>query len=276
MIQELINIFQIPFMQKALVAGAALGIVLPFLGVFVTLRKMSFFGDGIAHAALLGVALGVVTGVSPFLAALLIGVVFGTLIYFLERKTNISSDALIGVLFSGALALGLILMSFHRGYQPELLSFLFGNILSVSIGDAQMMVIFSILITGVLIWLLRKLTLIALDKETAKLYKIRTEILDLFFYILLSLTIVLGVKLVGIILVSALLIVPPTIVKMFSSSFKGLIVGSIVTGEFFIISGLILSYFLDVPSGAVIILLGTVFFFLAVASQKVFGLGGSR
>ncbi len=276
MIQELINIFQIPFMQKALVAGAALGIVLPFLGVFVTLRKMSFFGDGIAHAALLGVALGVVTGVSPFLAALLIGVVFGTLIYFLERKTNISSDALIGVLFSGALALGLILMSFHRGYQPELLSFLFGNILSVSIGDAQMMVIFSILITGVLIWLLRKLTLIALDKETAKLYKIRTEILDLFFYILLSLTIVLGVKLVGIILVSALLIVPPTIVKMFSSSFKGLIVGSIVTGEFFIISGLILSYFLDLPSGAVIILLGTVFFFLAVASQKVFGLGGSR
>ena len=267
---EILTILNLPFMQRALIAGVALGLILPFLGVFVTLRRMSFFGDGIAHATLAGVAIGIVTGVSPFIAALGMGVLFGAGVYFLERETTISSDALIGVLFTGGLALGIVLISHQKGYQPELLSFLFGSILSVSSQDLGIILGFSALIVLALLMLLRQLTLLALDKETAWLYGVRTDILDLFFYVLLCITIVLGVKLLGIILVSALLIIPPTIAKMLAPSFKTLIGVSVIAGEGVIVLGLLLSYFLDLPSGATIILVGVVGFLLIAAWQMVF------
>src|SRR5579863_3121890 len=223
MTMEVLTMLQLPFMQRALMAGVALGLILPFLGVFVTLRRMSFFGDGIAHATLAGVAIGILAGVSPFIVALGIGALFGASVYLLERKTNISSDALIGVLFTGGLALGIVLISLQQGYQPELLSFLFGSILSVSAQDLVIILGASTLILLVLLMFLRQFTLLALEKETAWLYGVRTEPLDFFFYVLLSVTIVLGVKLLGIILVSALLIIPPTIAKMLAPSFKTLI-----------------------------------------------------
>jgi zinc transport system permease protein len=260
---ELLTIFQLPFMQRAMIAGVALGLILPFLGVFVTLRKMSFFGDGVAHATLAGVAIGIIAGVSPFMAALGIGALFGAGLYLLERETNISSDALIGVLFTGSLALGIVLISWRQGYQPELFSFLFGSILSISTQDLAVILGFSTLILLALWMFQRQLMLLALDKESAWLYGVRTEWLDFFFYLLVSITIVLGVKLLGIILVSALLIIPPSIAKMLASSFKRLIGGSIIAGELFIILGLLLSYFLDLPSGATIILVGVVSFLAA-------------
>jgi zinc transport system permease protein len=255
-------------MQRALVAGVALGLILPFFGVFVTLRRMSFFGDGIAHATLAGVAIGMIGGVSPFLTALGLGALFGAGIYLLERHTTISSDALIGVLFTGGLAFGIVLISRQQGYRPELLSFLFGSILSIGSLDLTVIVIFSVAIVVVLLMLLRPLTLLALDKETAWLYGVSTETLDFFFYVLLSVTIVLGVKLLGIILVSALLIIPSTVAKMLATSFKSLIAGSVIAGEFFIVVGLTLSYLLDLPSGATIILVGVVVFFI-VAMRRI-------
>jgi len=261
--------WRLPFMQRALAAGVALGLILPFLGVFVTLRRMSFFGDGIAHATLAGVAVGLIAGVSPFMTALAVGALFGAAVYLLERRTTISSDALIGVLFTGGLALGIVLISLRRGYQPELMSFLFGSILSISTADVGVILGFSAVIVAVLVMLLRQFTLLALDKESAWLYGVRAETLDFLFYELLCLTIVLGVKLLGIILVSALLIIPPTIAKMVAPSFKSLIGASVLAGELFIVLGLTLSYLFDLPSGATIILVGVAVFFLVAARQMV-------
>jgi zinc transport system permease protein len=217
------------------------------------------------------VAIGIIAGVSPFISALGIGALFGAGVYLLERRTNISSDALIGVLFTGSLALGIVLISRRRGYQPELLSFLFGSILSVSGRDLFIILGASALILSALLLLFRQLTLLALDKETAWLYGVRTELLDFSFYVLLSVTIVLGVKLLGIILVSALLIIPPTIAKLLAPSFKGLIVASVIAGEVFTVVGLILSYLLDLPSGATIILTGVAAFLLVAARQILLG-----
>lgn len=261
------DLFFLPFMQKAFIAGLALGAVLPFLGTFVTLRKLSFLGDGIAHASLAGIAIGIVAAVNPFPVALAVGVSTGILVYVLERKTSISSDALVGVLFTGALSLGLILMSMQRGYQPELLSFLFGNILSIRTQDIWMILPLSAGIIGVLVVSFRQFALLALDRETAGLYRVNTGPLDLLFYILVSVAIVLGVKLLGVILVSALLIVPPSIAKMVAQSFRGMIVWSIIAAESFIVFGLALSYTLDWPSGATIVLLGAVTFLVVSVVQ---------
>lgn len=258
-------------MQKALIAGLALGAVLPFLGVFVTLRKMSFLGDGIAHASLAGIAVGIIAGVNPFPVALAVGVVMGALVYVLERKTLVASDALVGVLFTGALSLGLILMSMQHGYQPELLSFLFGNILSIRTQDIWIILACSTGIIVALIMLFRQIALFALDRETAWLYRVNTGFLDLLFYILVSVAIVLGVKLLGVILVSALLIVPPTIAKMVARSFRHMVVWSIVAAEVFIVLGLAFSYMFDLPSGATIVLLGTTVFLLIAVVKGVRG-----
>lgn len=254
------EIFSLPFMQKAFLAGGLVGVVLPYLGVFATLKRMSFFGDGIAHASLGGVALGVAVGFTPFGMALVIGVLFGAGIYFLEKRTKLSSDAVIGIFFTTGLALGVILLSLQRGYQPELLGFLFGNVLTISRGDIFLMAVFCVLIFLFLVVFKRQLALAAFDRESAWLSGINTGVLEFAFYIILSIAVVLGVKLLGIILISALLVIPPTTAKLAAKSFNSLIVFSIILGEASIFLGLVFSYILDLPSGATIIVMDTLLF----------------
>lgn len=258
------DIVYLPFMQRALIAGAILAFVLPFLGVFVTMRRMSFFSDGIAHASLAGIALGIISGLSPMNMALAVGVFFGISVYVLERKTNIASDSVIGVIFTTGLALGVIILSFQQGYQPELISFLFGSILAVGTGDLYLIAVFSLIIVVFLVRYLRHLINITIDRDHAWLLGIPVARLELAFYITLSLAIVLGVKLLGIILVSALLITPAAAAKLISPSFKHFLVISIILGEISVISGLGLSYYFDLPSGAVIILVNSLLFILAL------------
>ncbi|OHA62703.1 MAG: hypothetical protein A2748_02215 [Candidatus Wildermuthbacteria bacterium RIFCSPHIGHO2_01_FULL_45_20] len=257
------------FMQRALLAGIAIGLILPFLGVFVSMRRMAFFGDGIAHASLAGIALGIVTGANPFWGALAVGIAFGIGVYALEHKTNLSSDVVIGVLFTSGLALGVVLMSFQHGYQPDLITFLFGNILAISQTDMLVIAGLAAVIFSVLFWYARHFTMIAFDRETAWTSGMNTELLNLLFYILLSVTIVLGVKLLGIILVSALLIIPAAIGKLLAPSFIGLVTLSIIAGEFAIGIGLLISYYLDIPSGSTIILTGSGMLILAVLGRSI-------
>lgn len=258
----------LPFIQRALIAGSILAFVLPFLGVFVTLRKMSFFSDGIAHASLAGIAIGIMAGVSPMNTALLVGALFGAIIFLLEKKTNIASDAVIGVIFTTGLALGVVLLSLQQGYQPELISFLFGSILAIGKSDLYLIAGFSLFISVFLIRYLRHITIITIDRDNAWLQGIKVSFFELAFYVMLSIAIVLGVKLLGIILISALLIIPPTAAKLLSSSFKNFIAASIILGEISIAAGIALSYYLDLPSGAVIILVNSFLFITALSLNK--------
>jgi len=261
----MIEILSLPFMQKAFIAGIMLAAPLAFLGVYSTLKKASFFGDGVAHASLSGIALGILTGVSPFGMAIIVGALFGAGVYFLERKTSVSSDSIIGILFTGGMALGIILLNLKQGYQPELISFLFGNILTIHASDLVLIIGLGVGIIVFLSIVYRRLALLVLDKDEAWLTGIPTSGLELVFYVVLSISIVLGVKLLGIILVSALLIIPAASAKLLSKSFRKLVLLSILIGEIVVIGGLILSYYLDFPSGAVIILTGVGLFCLIAA-----------
>jgi len=261
---DLVELFALPFMRRAFLAGALLGVVLPYLGVFTTLRRMSFFGDGIAHASLAGVAIGIAAGLQPFGTAIVVGVLFGIGIFVLEKKTRLSSDAIIGTIFTSGLALGVVILSFERGYQPELISFLFGNILTIGSSDIAIIGALTLVILGFLIANHRAIALTVFDAETAWLSGVRTSLLEFIFYVILSLAVVLGVKLLGIILVSALLIIPPTTAKLFSRSLRAFIVTSIVLGELAIFLGLVFSFIFDLPSGAAIILTSALIFTAAL------------
>lgn len=267
------EIFLLPFMQKAFIGGVITAFLLSLYGVFVILKRLSFFGDGIAHASLAGIAIGVLLGINPLWMALLVSIVFTASIYFLERKTTIPIDAIIGLIFTFGMAVGIVLISLKRGYQPELVSFLFGSILSISNEDLIITAIFGSMVTFFLIFFKRPITLTILDREEACLSSIDVKVMEFVFYIFLGITIVLGLKLLGIVLVSALLIIPSISAKLISNSFKKMLFNSVIVGEITVLGGLFLSYILDAPSGAVIVLVGififTILFSISIMRKKI-------
>lgn len=258
----MLDIFQLEFMQRAFIAGLALAPLLSVLGAFATLRRMSFFAEGVAHASLLGVALAIIAGVVPFYGALVIGIIFGILIFLLERYSKIASDATIGIIFTTGMALGIILISLQPGYQPDLISFLFGNILAVSWGDVWTILVLSVVILLSMYVLFKQFALLAFSEELAWTSGSNTAFLNLLFYVLLSLATVLGVKLLGIILVSALLITPAVTAKMVTTSFNSYLFSAVLFSIIAFVVGLFSSYYLDFPSGASIVIVATGLFVL--------------
>lgn len=247
-------------MQRALLSGAIISLVLGWLGTFIVSRKMSFVGDGIAHASLGAIALALLLGLAPLPIALIFGIILATTLFLIERYTTVSQDAAIGLLFTTSMAVGIVLMHFHEGYQPELMSYLFGNILAINTNDVWTITTIGTLVLILLMKYNRPLTFTTFDKDGAYLSGISPARYDLALYIMTALTIIASVKLVGIILVSTLLVTPSATAKLIAPSFFAFQKIAIAHAFFITISGLILSYYLDLPSGALIILTGSVIF----------------
>ncbi len=262
------ELFHYPFMQRAIIAGVLLAGLFSYLGVFVVLRRMAFFSDGIAHASLAGVAAGVLLSINPLITALMASVVFAVIMFFLEKKTTVSSDTAVGLIFTFGMSLGVLLISLKRGYQPELIGFLFGNILMIKSLDLLLIAIASVLISGLLFLFRREITLLSLDREMAYLSGVNTDFFQLLMNILLAVSVVLGIKILGIVLVSALLIIPVSISKLISQSFGKLVITSFLFAEAIMLVGIFLSYLFDLPTGAIIVLTGSVVFFAVFLLRK--------
>lgn len=215
----MLEMLSLPFMQRAFVAGIVVSVLLGWIGVFVTSRRMSFIGDGIAHASLAAVAFAILIGAAPLPIALIFGVCTAIALFILEKKTNISSDTAIGILFAGGIALGVLLLQFHEGYVPELISFLFGNILAVQNMDLAIVVGMGMVIFSALFAFRQQLTFVTIDPQGAQIAGIKSHRFELALYVLTAVSVILSIKLVGIVLVSALLVLPSAITKGFSKSF---------------------------------------------------------
>lgn len=263
----LLDLLSYPFMQRALLSGVILGALLASLGVIATLRKMAFFGEGVAHASLAGIALALLAGFTPTWIALAWAIFIAILIYWLERSTKLPSDTVIGILFTASMALGVVIISIVPGFQPDLISFLFGSILSITTQDVLTIIVCS---TIILFWFfvsLPQLTALSLNEDAAAVGGIKTKKQTLLFYLALAIGTVLGAKILGIILVSALLVLPPATSRLLARSFKQYVWLSIIFAELFVLLGLVLSFFLDIPSGASIVLTGAVLFFFTLIAR---------
>jgi len=268
----MLEFLQYPFMIRALLAGSLVSIILGWLGTFVVTRKMSFIGDGIAHASLAGIALAVLVGWAPIPTAVVLAMIIAVIIYFLEKKTNISGDMAFALMFTTGIAIGIILLHFYQGYQPELISYLFGNILTVNTFDLWSILLMGIFILVILSIFYRKMLFSTFDPSGAYLSGLNPWIYDLLLYVSTAIAIVLSIKLIGIIMVSALLVTPSAIAKMFAKSFKNFTFLTIIFSVVIVVVGLVASYYLDLPSGATIILTGTSLFILVF----LFSLGLKR
>lgn len=255
-----LHLFSFPYIQRALVAGLFVGILLAILGIFVSLKKMSFFSEGVAHASLTGIAIGLLFGGNPFFSAIIFSVIFASILYLLERKNIFSTDSLIGILFPTSLAIGVILIHFKKGYQPDLLSFLFGNILTIRTHELWIICVLTILIILFLVSRYKNCLLVSLNKELAKISGISVEWYSFLLYILIAVATVISIKILGIVLVTALLTIPISTAKLISSSTKKLLLYSITFSELSVVGGTVISLFFDLPTSSVIILVCGVFF----------------
>jgi zinc transport system permease protein len=252
-----------PFVLRALAAGTLVGLVASLLGVFVIVRRSAFFGDAIAHASLAGVAAGVVSGLPPLPLAGAVAVGIGLLLHRFEQGGRLSLDAILGFVLPFFMALGVLVLSFNPGFQPELLSYLFGSILTVSWMGLAVILAVTSLVAVVLVWLGPSLVFAAFDPEGAHAAGVDVGRLLTTYHVLLALTVVASISLVGVILVNALLVIPAATAKLVSRSLGGLFVLAPILGTASILLGLAASVWLDVPSGPAIVVVSGLGFLLA-------------
>jgi len=256
-------------MVRALLAGSVVALVLGWLGTFIVTRKMSFIGDGLAHASLAGIALAILVGWAPLPTAVLVAVILAIVIYYLEKKTDISGDMAIAIIFTTGMAIGLVMLHYFEGYQPELMSYLFGNILAISQFDFYFISLSSIVLLALLFIFHRLFLFATFDPIGAHLAGKKPWFYDLLLYVMSAVAIISSIKLVGIILVSALLVVPSAISRLFANSFLQFIVLASISSLIIMFLGLFASYHLDLPSGATIILTGSALFLLARIFKRI-------
>ncbi|HEV3153983.1 MAG TPA: metal ABC transporter permease [Candidatus Baltobacteraceae bacterium] len=268
---QLIAPFQYEFMQRAFVTALLVGVLCSVMGTYVVLRKLSFIGDGIAHASFAGIVIAYLRGLNYYVGAGIVAVVTALAIGFVHRKGRVALDTAIGVLFTGAFALGIFLMSRQRSYSVDLQSFLFGDILSVGRNDVVMIVALSIIVALATAVLYRWLLYTSFDPVVAQASGINATLVENILLVLLALTIIISLQSVGIVLVAALLVTPAAAAHQLTSRFSRMMLLSAILGALSAVGGLYLSYYLRSSSGATIVLFATVLFFIAMGINYVRG-----
>lgn len=259
----MLELLLLPFFIRAFVVGLILGALMAALGVLVVLRQMSFFSDAIGHSALTGIALGILLNSSPFLGALGFTMFVAALIVALKHYSRLKLDTILGILFPSTMALGVILLRLTPGYRTDLVAYLFGDILTVSGADVGITVVLAAIVGAVLLIAGKKLFSIALSEDLAKSEGINTAAYELLFLLTLAAVIAMAIKLVGIVLVTAMLIIPAATAQNLARSIMGMFAISIVASLVAVSVGMVGSAILDVPSGPAIVLAAT---FIVIAS----------
>lgn len=254
-------------MQRALVAGILVGFLASYYGVFIVQRGLGFLGSGLAHAAFGGVALGILLNAEPLWVAVPFTVLVAAGITWVKDKTKLGGDTTIGIFFSVSMALGIIFIFLKRQYTSDAFNYLFGSILSVTITDIVVPFIL-ILITLLLFPFWKRWAYSSFDRELAQADRIPVQFDDYLLSVLIAVTIVVSIKVVGIVLIAAFLVIPPAASRLLNNSFSKMTVVSIIIGISTALVGLWISYYLNVPSGATIILLKAAVFFIVMVFRK--------
>lgn len=256
------------FMQRALIAGALIGAVAGAVGVYVVLRGFSFIGAGIAHAAFGGVAIALLLGIDPLLGALVFSLLVAWGIAYTSRRAAIKEEVAIGILFAASMALAIFLLSFLPGYRADLFGYLFGNILAVSDRDLLTSLVLAGVVFLAIAVLYKEFLFVTFDPGMAEVSGLPVGLLQGGLLSLVALTVVLSLRVVGAVLVSALLVIPAATAYQLARDFHKLLILSVVIGIGEVLGGLIASFYLDTPSGPTIVLLSSLIFGIVMLSRR--------
>ncbi len=254
----LLSIFQCQFVYNALIASIFASIVCGIIGVIIVEKKLVMMSGGIAHTSYGGVGLGYLLGFEPIIGAFFISVLASLGICYIKRKGGTRSDVVIGLFWSLGMALGILFIALMPGYPPDLSSYLFGSILSVTRTDLYLMAVLTLIVVLVITLLFDYWKSYMFDDEFAAIIGIKTAFIEYLLFILIAMSVVVLIRVVGIILVLALFTAPTAIAGLLAKNLKSRMVYSVIIGSFFCLAGLWISYVFNIASGATIVILSAI------------------
>jgi zinc transport system permease protein len=267
MIQILKEFLQYQFVINAFWAALLISVAAGLVGTYIVARRLVFLSGGITHASFGGVGIAYYMGINPILGAAVFAILSAFGVEALSQRMAVREDSAIGILWSVGMAIGVFFIYLTPGYTPNLMTFLFGSILTVSLHDIWLLLALNLIMGLFFLLFFRSILYIAFDPEFAKTQRIPVKTFSYILKGFIALTIVLSIRMVGIILLISLLTIPPTTANLFSKKFKVIILLSIAIGFLGAVGGLFLSYNLNVPSGATIIMVLVAIFAVAKSAN---------
>ena len=261
------EILQYGFMQRALISGVAVAITCSAIGLFLVLRQQSLFADGLSHMAFGGIAIGLFTNLYPIWTALIVSILAALGITRLRESTKMPPDSAVAVLLSTGLAIGVILIGLAGGFTLDLYSFLFGSILLISIQDQETILLASAIILSILYFFYQKLIYVTFDEEQAKVSGINVSRLNYLFVILASISVIVSVRLVGVLLISSLIVIPNITAIMFGKGFKKTALISVSIAIMSVLLGVLISYIMNLAPGGTIVITSVTAYLVATTTK---------
>jgi len=265
----MLEALQFSFMRNALLSGVLVSIACGIIGTYVIINRIVFLSGGIAHAAYGGIGLGYFLGIKPIVGAVCFSVLAALSMGVVHRRTRERADTIIGVMWAIGMAVGIIFLDLSPGYKADLMSYLFGSILAVPNSDLILMLFLNIIIISLVAAFFKELQAISFDEVFAFVENVPVDAMYLMLLSLVALTVVMTMRIVGLIMVIALLTMPAAIAGLFVKDMKRMMVAASLLGIAFTLSGLMLSFYLNLTSGATIILVSAVVYSLSYALKKV-------
>ena len=269
--QNLIALFNFEFFRNAFLAAFMASLTCGIIGTYIVSRRIVFISGGITHASFGGIGMGYYFGFDPIMGAVGFGILSALGIELFTKKADLREDSAIAILWSLGMALGVIFIFLTPGYAPNLMSYLFGNILTVSKTDLLFLLFLSLFVIGFFLIFYRMIIFVSFDEEFALTNNAPVRLFNSLLISLVALTIVLNIRVVGIILVMSLLTIPQAIANLFTKRFDVMMLYSIAFGFFGSVAGLVFSYLYDVPSGAAIIFTLVVLYGIIKTLFLIFG-----
>ena len=263
------EILQYGFMQRALVSGVAVAITCSVVGLFLVLRRQSLFADALSHMAFGGIAIGLFANLYPIWTAFIVSIFAALGITKLRGSTKIPPDSAVAVLLSAGLAVGVILIGLAGGFTLDLYSFLFGSILLVSMQDQEIILVASAVVLTILYFIYRELVYIAFDEEQAQVSGINVSRLNYIFIVLASIVVITSIRLVGVLLISSLIVIPNITAMMFGKGFKKTAMISVSIGILSVLTGIVISYIMNLAPGGTIVLVSVTVFLAAIITKDL-------
>lgn len=251
------------FLQRALLGGLGVALIAGPLGVFIVWRRMAYFGDTLAHSALLGVGLGFWLSINPIITVMMVCALIAILLVVLQSNRELASDTLLGILAHSTLSLGIVAVAFLQGVRVDLFAYLFGDILSISWQEVLYIYLIAAVVLIVLIKLWRALLLSTLNPDLAIVAKMSPQKLQFILMLLLAMVIAIAMKIIGILLITSLLIIPAACARSLSKSPEQMAVLSGIVGMCAVGSGLAASFYFDLPTGPAIVVCAAALFLLS-------------
>lgn len=266
---DFLSLFSYGFVVNAYIVGALIGVLSGMLGLLLVLRNRSLIGDGLAHVSFGAIALGMLTGVYPLYVATPVVVLASLAIWQLSKRATLFGDAAIGIVSAAGVSGGVLLASLAQGFNVDLFSYLFGNILAVSQLEIVLAATLSLLVAALILLNYHTFFLTTFNESFARTSGVNTSLTEGLLMALTGVTVVLAIKAVGVLLVSALLIIPAVTALQFAKSFGSAMICAVLLAIFTITFGITLSFFADIPAGATIVLLSVFFFLLSLVWKRL-------